>query len=72
MIIARNEEEKVLIEGSVNSVRVSVRIKKSDELDRVLARRFLRFLTQRAENFIVLRRKPIEVHPNSLQAKLTP
>jgi len=58
--IARSEEEKVLIEGSVNSVRVSVRIKKSDELDRVLARRFLRFLTQRAENFIILRRKPIE------------
>jgi len=60
VLIARSEEEKVLIEGSVNSVRVSVRIKKSDELDKVLARRFLRFLTQRAENFIILRRKPVE------------
>jgi len=49
-----------LIESSVNSVRLSVAIKKSDELDIILAKRFLRFLTQRAENFIVLRRKPLE------------
>jgi len=28
-------------------------------LDTILAKRFLRFLSQRAENFVVLRRKPI-------------
>jgi len=52
--------EKTLIEASVNSVRISIAVKKSDELDIILSKRFLRFLTQRAENFIVLRRKPIE------------
>lgn len=61
VVIARSNEEKVLIEGSVNSVRVSVKIKKADDLDIVLARRFLRFLTQRAENFVILRRKAVEV-----------
>jgi hypothetical protein len=66
VVIARSQEEKVLIEGSVNSVRISVRIKKSDELDVVLSRRFLRFLTQRAENFVILRRKPIEVRLHEL------
>eukprot|EP01112_Ceratiomyxa_fruticulosa_P007258 TRINITY_DN1875_c0_g1_i1.p1 TRINITY_DN1875_c0_g1~~TRINITY_DN1875_c0_g1_i1.p1 ORF type:complete len:179 (+),score=46.72 TRINITY_DN1875_c0_g1_i1:172-708(+) len=59
IIIARNKE-KVLIEGSINSLRVSVSIKKSDEIEVVLAKRFMRFLTQRAENFVILRRKPIE------------
>jgi len=58
--IYRNQGEKTMIEGSVNSVRVSVCIKKLDELDIILAKRFLRFLSQRAENFIVLRRKPIK------------
>jgi len=62
IVIYRSKQtgERTLIEGSVNSVRVSIAIKKSDELDIILAKRFLRFLTQRAENFIVLRRKPIE------------
>uniref|UniRef100_A0A6B2LNG8 Actin-related protein 2/3 complex subunit 4 n=1 Tax=Arcella intermedia TaxID=1963864 RepID=A0A6B2LNG8_9EUKA len=59
VVIVRNAQEKTLIEGSVNSVRVSVCIKKADELDTILVKRFLRFLSQRAENFIVLRRKPI-------------
>jgi len=57
--IIRNQGEKTLIEGSINSIRVSVCIKKADELDTILAKRFLRFLSQRAENFVVLRRKPV-------------
>jgi len=40
-------------------MRISVLIKKLDQLDEILCKRFLRFLTQRAENFIILRRKPI-------------
>lgn len=59
VVIARNEQEKVLIEGSINSVRISVRVRKSDELDQLIAHKFMRFLMQRAESFIVLRRKPI-------------
>jgi len=60
VLIVRNPSEKTLIEGSINSIRVSVMIKKSDELEIILAKRFLSFLSQRAENFVVLRRKPIK------------
>ena len=59
VFISRNKQEKVLIESSINSVRVSVCLKKLDELDNILAKRFMRFLTQRAEHFLVLRRKPV-------------
>lgn len=60
VVISRNEKEKVLIEGSINSIRISVMIKQADELETILCARFMRFLTQRAENFVILRRKPIE------------
>lgn len=59
--IARNENEKVLIEPSVNSVRVSIKIKQADEIEHVLVHKFTRFLTQRAEPFFILRRKPVKV-----------
>ena len=58
--IARSERESVLIEPSINSVRVSVRIKQADELERLLAGKFSRFLMQRAEAFVILRRRPVE------------
>ena len=60
LVISRNENEKVLIEPSVNSVRVSIRIKQADEIERILAHKFTRFLMQRAEAFVVLRRKPVK------------
>ena len=65
LLIARNTpnsmglQEKVLVESSINSVRISIAIKQADELEQVLVRRFMRFLTQRAEHFVVLRRKPV-------------
>jgi actin related protein 2/3 complex subunit 4 len=59
--IARNENEKVLIEPSINSVRVSIKIKQADEIESILVHQFTRFLTGRAEAFYILRRKPIEV-----------
>lgn len=58
--ITRSEREAVLIEPSINSVRVSVRIKQADELERLLAGKFSRFLAQRAEQFIILRRRPLD------------
>lgn len=58
--ISRNEGERVLIEGSVNSLRVSLKIKQADEIERILCHKFTRFLMMRAENFSVLRRKAIE------------
>ncbi|OXV11988.1 hypothetical protein Egran_00252, partial [Elaphomyces granulatus] len=60
LTVARNENEKVLIEPSVNSVRVSIRIKQADEIENILVHKFTRFLTQRAESFFILRRKPVK------------
>lgn len=48
------------IEPSRNSVRVSIRIKQADEIEHILVHKFTRFLTQRAESFFILRRKPVE------------
>lgn len=61
LTVARNESERVLIEPSVNSVRVSIRIKQADEIENILVHKFTRFLTQRAESFFILRRKPVRV-----------
>ncbi|KAL4214274.1 Arp complex subunit [Rhizopus microsporus] len=60
LIISRNENEKVLVEPSVNSVRVSIKIKQADDLERILCHKFSRFLMMRAEHFVILRRKPID------------
>jgi len=57
--IRRSEHEYITIEPAVNSVRLSIKIKQLDEMDRILANKFARFLMQRAENFIILRRKPM-------------
>jgi len=60
LVIARNENEQCLIEGSINSIRVSIRIKQSDEMENVLVDKFSRFLAQRAEDFFILRRKAVK------------
>lgn len=61
LTISRNENERVLIEPSINSIRVSIKIKQADEIERILCHGFARFMMQRAESFIVLRRKAIPV-----------
>ncbi|KAK3367127.1 hypothetical protein B0T24DRAFT_596964 [Lasiosphaeria ovina] len=61
LTIARNENERVLIEPSINSIRISIKIKQADEIEHILVHKFTRFLTQRAESFFILRRKPIKV-----------
>ncbi|XP_025884274.1 actin-related protein 2/3 complex subunit 4 isoform X4 [Solanum lycopersicum] len=58
--ICRNEAEKCLIETSINSLRISLKVKQSDELENILTKKFLRFLSMRAEAFQVLRRKPVQ------------
>lgn len=60
VVISRNEKEKVLIEGSINSLRVSIAVKQSDDIEKILCHKFMRFMMMRAENFIILRRKPVE------------
>lgn len=57
--IARSEIERVHIETSINSVRISVKVKQLDEVDELLAKMFMRFLCQRADHFRILRRKPM-------------
>ena len=61
VVISRNENEKVLIEASINSLRFSIKIKQADDIERILCHKFTRFMMMRAENFVVLRRKPVPV-----------
>jgi len=37
LVVARNAQEQVLIEPSINSVRLSIRIKQADDIERILA-----------------------------------
>jgi len=39
---------------------MSIKIKQADEIERILCHKFTRFMMQRAESFIVLRRKPVQ------------
>ena len=50
-----------MVEPSINSVRVSIKIKQADEIEHILVHKFTRFLTQRAEAFFILRRKAVPV-----------
>lgn len=61
VLICRNETEKCLIEPSVNSTRVSICVKQADEIETIICHKFNRFLMQRAEQFIIMRRVPVEV-----------
>ena len=67
--ISRNENQLVVIESSVNSVRINVKVKKSDEVDEILCRKFMKFLAQRAEDFIILRRRPIRVKDSTILSR---
>lgn len=59
LTITRSEKEAVLIEPSINSCRVSLKIKQNDELEALLVKKMASFLMKRAEQFIILRRKPV-------------
>lgn len=60
VVVSRNEKERVLIEGSINSLRVSISIKQADEIEKILCHKFTRFMMMRAENFYIMRRKPVQ------------
>ena len=49
----------MLIEPSINSVRISIRMKQADDIEKILCGKFTKFLCGRAENFVILRRKPL-------------
>ncbi|KAJ1438850.1 actin-related protein 2/3 complex subunit ARPC4 or p20-Arc [Ochromonadaceae sp. CCMP2298] len=59
VLVSRSENESCLIEPSINSVRVSIKIKQADEIEEILCHKFTRFLMQRAEQFIIMRRKAV-------------
>eukprot|EP00049_Salpingoeca_infusionum_P017224 m.352194 g.352194 ORF g.352194 m.352194 type:complete len:150 (-) comp16463_c0_seq1:151-600(-) len=57
--VSRTEDQQVLIEGSVNAIRVSIKIKQANEIEKILCKKFMRFMMMRADNFFVLRRKAV-------------
>ncbi len=59
--ISRSETERCYIEPSINSVRVSIKIKQADEIEEILCHKFTNFLMQRSEQFLIMRRKAIDV-----------
>ncbi|RXG68054.1 Actin-related protein 2/3 complex subunit 4 [Armadillidium vulgare] len=70
VVVSRNEKERVLVEPSINSLRISIAIKQADEIEKILCHKFMRFMMMRAENFIILRRKPIEIDKEISEMKL--
>jgi len=65
LLIARNEHEACLIEGSINSVRISLLIKKGDpskpgdSIEILLTHMYERFFSIRADRFKIFRKKPV-------------
>mmetsp|Transcript_23661 Transcript_23661/g.40714 ORF Transcript_23661/g.40714 Transcript_23661/m.40714 type:complete len:175 (+) Transcript_23661:116-640(+) len=53
--ISRNENECCLIEPSFNSVRISVKIKQTDDIEKFITAKYVKFLMRRAEAFGILR-----------------
>eukprot|EP00873_Tetraselmis_striata_P044933 jgi/Tetstr1/465197/TSEL_009904.t1 len=60
VLVCRSESERCLIEGAINSARVSLAVKQADAVEEIIARMLLRFLMQRAEQFGILRRIPVQ------------
>ena len=59
---AYSDRVSVLVESSINSARISIKVRKVDEVEELLARKYSSFLCRRADKFRVIRRQPIEVH----------
>ena len=60
ILICRDEQERTLVESSVNSVRVSLCFKMSDDTSRMIGEKYVGFLEKRAGSFHILRRKPVK------------
>ena len=58
IIISKGDMETCMIEPSINSVRISVSIKKGLEIEHLLTRMLERFMSLRADKFEILRKKP--------------
>ena len=51
LLISKSEQEKCLVEASINSVRISIAIKKNQEIEVLLTHMLDRFLSLRADKF---------------------
>ncbi len=63
VLLKRSDHERCLIESSINSARISFRLKfeDADPIEEILGKKFLGFLMKRAEEYEILRRVPIDV-----------
>ena len=68
VIVSRNQRERVFIEPSINSLRVSITIKQVDGIEKLLCNKLMTFMMRRAENFIILRRKAVKVNSSQFRA----
>lgn len=59
VVVAKSDSERCLVEGSINSVRISIKIKQQDDVEEILCHKFTRFLMQRSEQFIIMRRSAL-------------
>ncbi|KAK9822204.1 hypothetical protein WJX81_004183 [Elliptochloris bilobata] len=59
VLICRNTQECALFEASINSVRISLKVRQRDVLEQWLVARQMNFLMDRAEAFRILRRSPV-------------
>ena len=58
LLISKSEQEKCLVEAIINSVRVSIAIKKNQEIEILLTHMLERFFSLRADKFQIMRKKP--------------
>lgn len=58
LVISKSDQEKCLIEASINSVRISLATKKNQDIEELLTRMLERFLALRADKFAIMRKKP--------------
>ena len=49
-----------MIEGSINSVRISIKIKKSMEIEQLISKMLERFMSLRADRFEIFRKVPVD------------
>ncbi|THG03765.1 hypothetical protein TEA_003740 [Camellia sinensis var. sinensis] len=57
------------IGSSHGTTSPDMRVKQADELENILTKKFLRFLSMRAEAFQVLRRKPVQMLSNTEESR---
>lgn len=48
------------MQSSINSVSFRSAVDPADQIDKILCHKFMRFMMMRAENFFILRWKPVE------------